>query len=151
VKTHTIWVLSLVFAMTSANGAQGIKEASDAVKKVVNFPDVCRTPAPGDPIPIPYPNAVEKSKIDFNVGTKNIKRGGKIKISKGEVPKHSGAGTLKGLPGVSDNHVEFLVMNDSGREVEFEDSVLIELEDGSYCAICVEKNRVTTVLRLSVR
>ncbi len=34
------------------------------------FPDVCKTPSPGGPVPIPYPNVAQSS--DTAKGTKNV-------------------------------------------------------------------------------
>jgi len=41
----------------------------------LTFPDVCKTPAPGEPIPIPYPNIAKSS--DTSNGTKAVKIEGK--------------------------------------------------------------------------
>ncbi|NTX08783.1 MULTISPECIES: DUF4150 domain-containing protein [Myxococcus] len=38
------------------------------------FPDVCRTPSPGGPVPIPYPNVAQSS--DTDKGTKKVSVGG---------------------------------------------------------------------------
>ncbi|MDY7230921.1 DUF4150 domain-containing protein [Hyalangium rubrum] len=38
------------------------------------FPDVCKTPSPGGPIPIPYPNVAKSS--DTAKGTKKVSVGG---------------------------------------------------------------------------
>ncbi|MEZ6138537.1 MAG: DUF4150 domain-containing protein [Pirellulaceae bacterium] len=37
----------------------------------IAFPDVCKTPSPGGPIPIPYPNIAKSS--DTSKGTKKVK------------------------------------------------------------------------------
>ena len=39
------------------------------------FPDVCETPSPGGPVPIPYPNIAKSS--DTSSGSKKVKVGGK--------------------------------------------------------------------------
>jgi hypothetical protein len=39
------------------------------------FPDVCKTPSPGGPVPIPYPNIGKSS--DASKGTKKVKMNGK--------------------------------------------------------------------------
>ena len=41
----------------------------------IAFPDVCKTPSPGGPIPIPYPNVAQSS--DTAKGTKKVKVDGK--------------------------------------------------------------------------
>lgn len=62
------------------------------------FPDVCKTPTPGGPVPIPYPNIAKSS--DTDKGAKKVKCDGKppcvkdsnFKTSVGDEP-----GTLKGV------------------------------------------------------
>ncbi|MDL1968312.1 MAG: DUF4150 domain-containing protein [Deltaproteobacteria bacterium] len=45
------------------------------------FPDVCKTPSPGGPIPIPYPNIGKSS--DTSKGPKKVKTDGKMLMVKG--------------------------------------------------------------------
>ncbi|MBX3679595.1 DUF4150 domain-containing protein [Cognatazoarcus halotolerans] len=45
------------------------------------FPDVCKTPSPGGPIPIPYPN-IGKS-ADTSAGTTTVKADGSMVMVKG--------------------------------------------------------------------
>jgi len=45
------------------------------------FPDVCKTPTPGGPVPIPYPN-IGKS-ADTSKGAKKVKADGKMPMVKG--------------------------------------------------------------------
>jgi hypothetical protein len=47
----------------------------DSGGKTLCFPDVCKTPSPGGPIPIPYPNVAMSS--DTAKGTKKVKVEGK--------------------------------------------------------------------------
>src|SRR5690606_16065617 len=62
------------------------------------FPDVCKTPTPGGPVPIPYPNVAMSS--DTAKGTKKVKCDGKpvcvkdsnFKTSTGDEP-----GVAKGI------------------------------------------------------
>lgn len=49
------------------------KEDSNGV--TVAFPDVCKTPSPGGPIPIPYPNIAKSS--DTAKGGKKVSADGK--------------------------------------------------------------------------
>ena len=44
----------------------------------IAFPDVCKTPTPGGPVPIPYPNISKSS--DTGKGTKKVKTGGEIAL-----------------------------------------------------------------------
>ena len=63
-----------------------------------SFPDVCKTPTPGGPVPIPYPNIAKSG--DTDKGSKKVKMDGNpvclkdsnFKTSTGDEP-----GTLKGL------------------------------------------------------
>ena len=100
------------------------------------FPDVCKTPLPGGPVPLPYPNLTMAS--DFDQGTRKIKAGGNIRIMKKMVP------TKKG----SQEAYELKLFDRSGRAIALRQSQLIELEDGTYCAICMMNGRVTSLLKL---
>ncbi|QDF99452.1 hypothetical protein CJ010_24400 [Azoarcus sp. DD4] len=68
------------------------------------FPDVCNTPSPGGPIPIPYPNIGKSS--DTTAGTTTVKadgsmvmvKGAKYMMSAGDEPGTAGgviSGTFK--------------------------------------------------------
>ncbi|WP_164015792.1 PAAR-like domain-containing protein [Pyxidicoccus trucidator] len=43
---------------------------SESEGKVVGFPDVCKTPSPGGPVPIPYPNLAQSK--DLENGSKRV-------------------------------------------------------------------------------
>lgn len=45
------------------------------------FPDVCKTPSPGGPVPIPYPNIGKSS--DTTAGTTTVKADGSMVMVKG--------------------------------------------------------------------
>jgi uncharacterized Zn-binding protein involved in type VI secretion len=45
------------------------------------FPDVCKTPTPGGPVPIPYPNIGQAS--NTSKGSKKVKVDGKMAMVKG--------------------------------------------------------------------
>ncbi len=45
------------------------------------FPDVCKTPTPGGPVPIPYPNIGQAT--NTSKGTKKVKVDGKMAMVKG--------------------------------------------------------------------
>ena len=47
----------------------------------IAFPDVCKTPSPGGPIPIPYPNIAKSS--DTSKGAKKVKTDGSMPMVKG--------------------------------------------------------------------
>ncbi len=75
----------------SHKGANGIAAAT--------VPDVCKTPSPGGPIPIPYPNIAMSDSLDK--GTKTVKAdGGNMCAIKGsEYSRSNGdeAGTAGGV------------------------------------------------------
>lgn len=51
------------------NNLSVVHKSSNGV--TIIFPDVCKTPSPGGPIPIPYPNVAKSS--DTAKGTKKVK------------------------------------------------------------------------------
>jgi len=108
----------------------------DARGMNIVFPDVCKTPLPGGPVPIPYPNLALAS--DFDQGTRKVKAGGNIRIMKKTVQ------TAKG----SQEAYELKLFDRSGRVIALRQSRLIELEDGTYCAVCMMNGRVTSLLKL---
>lgn len=63
----------------TANG-RGIAHAGSNGKSIV-FPDVCKTPTPGGPVPIPYPNIGMSS--DTSNGSKAVKVEGRMPMVKG--------------------------------------------------------------------
>lgn len=68
----------------------------------IAFPDVCKTPSPGGPVPIPYPNIARSS--DTAKGTKKVKAEGKpicVKDSNFSSSTGDEAGTAGG--GVASN------------------------------------------------
>lgn len=70
---------------------------------VITGPDVCKTPTPGGPVPIPYPNISKSS--DLAKGSKNVKiNGASVCLDSSEFSTSIGddAGTLKGI--ISNTH-----------------------------------------------
>ena len=62
------------------------------------FPDVCKTPTPGGPVPIPYPNIARSA--NTAKGTKKVKCDGKpicVKTSKFSTSVGDEPGVLKGI------------------------------------------------------
>ena len=62
------------------------------------LPDVCKTPSPGGPVPIPYPNIADQSSLQK--GTKTVKAHGKMIAVKGSQYGRSNgdeAGTAGGV------------------------------------------------------
>ena len=71
-----------------------------------SFPDVCKTPSPAGPIPIPYPNIAKSS--DTSKGSKKVKMDGNpicLKNSNFSTSVGDEAGTAGG--GVVSNNVFF--------------------------------------------
>jgi len=65
---------------------------------IIAFPDVCKTPSPGGPIPIPYPNIARSS--DSAKTSKKVKiNGQKIMLKSSNFSKSNGdeAGTVGGV------------------------------------------------------
>src|SRR5882762_7507893 len=75
------------------------------------FPDVCKTPTPAGPIPIPYPNIGQSA--DTSGGPTTVKTDGEMPMVKGaKYMKSSGdeAGTAGGvMSSVNMNECEFLL------------------------------------------
>ena len=63
-----------------------------------SFPDPCKTPTPGGPVPIPYPNVAQSS--DSSKGSKTVKIDGKeVTLKDSEITMSTGdeAGTAQGV------------------------------------------------------
>lgn len=56
-------------ASTNVNNRTVVHKSSNGM--AINFPDVCKTPSPGGPVPIPYPNIAQSS--DTAKGSKSVK------------------------------------------------------------------------------
>jgi hypothetical protein len=86
----------------TANKEEITHKSSQAVTSTV--PDVCKTPSPAGPVPIPYPNIAKSS--DTSSGSKKVKVEGKessvknkshYEMSSGDEPSHTSGviGTMK--------------------------------------------------------
>lgn len=81
---------------TYANSRGIVHKGSNGVSIV--FPDVCKTPTPGGPVPLPYPNVGKSS--DTSKGPKSVKTDGQMPMVKGaQYTRSTGdePGTLKGV------------------------------------------------------
>lgn len=86
---------------TTANG-KTILHKGDGLKHVAMAPDVCKTPSPGGPVPVPYPNVAKSS--DLAKGTKSVKIEGTpagiasshIRTSSGDEAGTAGGGIISG-------------------------------------------------------
>lgn len=80
-----------------ANG-RSILHAGDGLQHASAVPDVCKTPSPGGPVPVPYVNVASDG--DLAKGTKRVKIGGKsvalasshLSTSVGDEPGTAGGG-----------------------------------------------------------
>ncbi|MCX4241755.1 DUF4150 domain-containing protein [Paraliomyxa miuraensis] len=94
---------------TFAN-CRGIAHKGSGGMSIV-FPDVCQTPSPAGPIPIPYPNIAQAS--DTSSGPTTVKCDGEMPMVKGaKYSKSSGdeAGTAGGVAsGVNRDAAEFML------------------------------------------
>jgi hypothetical protein len=140
-----IWLALATFAMTSESTRQVtvLQYKGTVLKhsrgKSAIFPDICNTPSRGAPVPVPYPN-LGKSQSDFGKGTKKTKDGGKLQITETKVRTKARNQTVYSVR----------LVDKSGQVVTLSKSRLIELADGSFCAVCVDKKgAVTALLRLA--
>ena len=67
-------------AQTVFANSRGVDHKGSGGMSMV-FPDVCKTPTPGGPIPIPYPNIGQAT--NTSKGTKKVKIDGKMAMVKG--------------------------------------------------------------------
>ncbi|MCY0989730.1 DUF4150 domain-containing protein [Nannocystis sp. ILAH1] len=85
----------------TANG-KTILHKGDGLKHVAMAPDVCKTPSPGGPVPVPYPNVAKSS--DLAKGTKSVTIEGApagiacshIRTSSGDEAGTAGGGIISG-------------------------------------------------------
>ncbi|MEZ4297419.1 MAG: DUF4150 domain-containing protein [Polyangiaceae bacterium] len=80
-----------------ANG-RSVLHKDDGGTQIAGVPDVCKTPSPGGPVPVPYPNLAMSS--DLADGTKKVKIQGAMAAHKSaKISKSSGdeAGTAGGV------------------------------------------------------
>lgn len=76
----------------------GLTYKSTIGLSIATIPDVCKTPSPGGPVPIPYPNIANQGSLDK--GTKKVKAKGKMVAVKGSQYTRSNgdeAGTAGGV------------------------------------------------------
>ncbi len=93
------------------------------------FPDVCKTPTPGGPVPIPYPNIGKSS--DTSKGPKSVKTDKKMPMVKGAVYSTSTgdeAGTAGGgiISGKTKGECEYMMYS---FDVKFEGKNVCRMGD----------------------
>lgn len=81
----------------------------------IAFPDVCKTPVPASPIPIPYP-AIAKTANEIQKKKKQVPSGSKVsRSSKFSMSSVDEAGSLRGV--VSNVNMDKAAYRNSGRVV----------------------------------
>src|SRR5262245_60060514 len=70
----------------------------------VVFPDVCKTPTPGGPVPIPYPNTGKSS--DTSAGPTSVKNDGQMPMTKGAKYMMSAGDEAGSALGVMSNKIK---------------------------------------------
>jgi len=60
--------------------AKKITGKATEAKKVVSTPDICDTPSPAGPVPVPYPNTANMS--DAKTGSNKVKTTGNLPLTK---------------------------------------------------------------------
>lgn len=111
---------------TFANG-RGIAHKGSGGMSIA-FPDVCKTPSPAGPLPIPYPNVGRAS--DTSSGPRQVKVDGQMPMTKGAKYATSAgdeAGTLGGVvSSKTKGTCEFLIYS---FDVKFEGKNVCRLGD----------------------
>lgn len=81
--------------------------------RVVGFPDVCRTPSPGGPVPIPYPNSAESKALEKGSRTVSINgapvclASSRLGTSTGDEAGTAGGGVSSGRTGGAAHPVNY--------------------------------------------
>ena len=133
----------------------------------IAFPDVCKTPTPGGPIPIPYPNIAQSS--DTATESKRTSRPAPEKpLTGARQPRPSSPATARTIDAAlyalevengGKIHIRQTAGRDSvttatyvdgeGNKSQLREHALIKLANGDLCAICAAKDgRVMAVHRL---
>ncbi len=156
---------SLAGITVGVNNLSVVHKSSNGV--TIAFPDVCKTPAPGGPIPIPYPNISQSD--DTMKGPKRV-MGAAIENS-AEKARQAEIGSAKNVK--STNVVRYSLevktegrlyiqqsagknsvttatyVDGKGNKMPLREHALIKLANGDLCAICAAKDgKVTAVYRL---
>ncbi|MCP4349977.1 MAG: DUF4150 domain-containing protein [Desulfobacterales bacterium] len=109
-----------------ANGRSIVHKGSGTMNFV--FPDVCKTPTPGGPVPIPYPNIGKSG--DTTKGPTTVKVNGKMPmVKKSLYSKTTGdePGTVGGvISGVNKSVAEFMTHS---FDVKFENRNVARMGD----------------------
>ena len=135
---------SLAGVTVGANQKSVVHKSSNGV--TIAFPDVCKTPSPGGPVPIPYPNIAKSA--DTSKGSKPTKRNAASYSLSG---KGNTRLTIRQTAGKA-SVTEATYVDGDGKKIPLREPALVELANGELCGICATKDgRVTAVYRLLPR
>lgn len=133
----------------------------------VAFPDVCKTPAPGGPIPIPYPNIAQSSDATMEskhtrkaapetpiIGSPQLRSSSPATASTIDAAvyaldvKTGGKVHIRQTAG-RDSVTTATYVDGEGNKLLLREHALIKLANGDLCAICAAKEgKVVAVYRL---
>jgi hypothetical protein len=137
-------VVSLAGVTVGVNQKSVVHKSSNGV--TIAFPDVCKTPSPGGPVPIPYPNIAKSA--DTSKGSKSTKRNAASYSLSG---KGNAKLTIRQTAG-KDSATKATYVDGKGKTLPLREPALVELANGELCGICATKDgRVTAVYRLLPR
>lgn len=158
-------VAALAEVTVGVNQTSVVHKNSNGV--TIAFPDVCKTPSPAGPIPIPYPNigkSADTSKSSKRQSpTVDMSAEGRPRrselpesktLSRANVVSYSLDAKLKGKLNIrqtagKDSVTTATYVDGEGNRLPLREPTLIELADGELCGICATKEgRVAAVYRL---
>ena len=134
-------VVSLAGVTVGVNQKSVVHKSSNGV--TIAFPDVCKTPSPGGPVPIPYPNIAKST--DTSKGSKPTKLDAASYSldAKGNTKLNIRQTTGK------DSVTKATYVDGEGNQLPLRAPALIELANGELCGVCATKDgKVTAVYRL---
>ena len=139
----------------------------DSGGAIIAFPDVCKTPAPGGPIPIPYPGVAQGSggsneaKPARKAAAKNPTIGSSRRQSSSLATASTRDAVLHALEVKTGGEVHIrqtagrdsvttaTYVDGAGKKLPLREHALIKLANGELCAICATKDgKVKAVYRL---
>lgn len=144
-------IVALAGITVGVNNLAVVHKSSNGV--TIAFPDVCKTPTPGGPIPIPYPNIAKSS--DTTKGSRRTKVSALEKsVENRKVVLYSLEVKTEGnlhiqQTGGKRSVTTATYVDGKGKKMPLREHALIRLANGDLCAICATKDgRVTAVYRL---
>ena len=158
-------IASLAGITVGVNNSSVVHKSSNGV--ITAFPDVCKTPTPGGPIPIPYPNIAKSS--DTVKSSKRTKATAIDKsMDKARQPVAESAKAAESTNVVvysldvktggrlhirqsagKDSVTTATYVDGNGKKMPLQEHALIKLANGDLCAICAANDgRVTAVYHL---